>query len=46
MIVAILSVIIIAGIGGIGETMRDDIFGAVVNTLDTVLGMSGGSEGG
>jgi len=42
MIVAILSVIIIAGFGAIGETTRDDIFGAVVRTLDAVLAMSGG----
>jgi pilus assembly protein Flp/PilA len=46
MIVAILSVIIIAGIGAIGETTRDDIFGAVVTALDTVLAMAGSGGGG
>ncbi|GAB4524436.1 MAG: hypothetical protein Tsb0019_26440 [Roseibium sp.] len=41
MIVAILSVVIIAGIGAIGETTRDEVFGAVVTALNTVLAMGG-----
>ncbi|MBO6510754.1 MAG: Flp family type IVb pilin [Roseibium sp.] len=39
MIVAILSVIIIAGIGAIGQTTRDQVFGAVINSINVVLSM-------
>ncbi|WP_269585307.1 Flp family type IVb pilin [Roseibium sp. Sym1] len=45
MIVAIIGIIIIAGFGAIGETLRDDVFGAVVSTLDAVLATDGGSGG-
>lgn len=39
MIVALLSVIIIAGIGAIGETTRDQVFGAIINSINVVLSM-------
>lgn len=39
MIVALLSIIIIAGIGAIGETTRDQVFGAIVNSINVVLSM-------
>ncbi|ASP36933.1 hypothetical protein CHH27_17230 [Labrenzia sp. VG12] len=42
MIVAVLSIITIGAFTAIGETMRDDVFGAVVSTLDAVLATSGG----
>lgn len=45
MIVAVLSIITIGAFTAIGETMRDDVFGAVVSTLDSVLATSGGDGG-
>lgn len=34
MIVALLGTIIILGLGPIGTTMRDDVFGKISSTLD------------
>lgn len=46
MIVAVLSVVLIATFGAIGETTRDDVFGAVSRTLEAVLAESGsGGDG-
>jgi pilus assembly protein Flp/PilA len=42
MIVGLLSVVLIASLGIIGETTRDGIFGAVASALDAVTGGSGG----
>ncbi|MES0883541.1 Flp family type IVb pilin [Roseibium sp. SCP14] len=36
LIVAILGTVLIAGLGSIGETMRDDIFGRIVSILQSV----------
>jgi pilus assembly protein Flp/PilA len=41
MIVAVICTIVIVGIGAIGETTRDDIFGAVVSALSDVLATHG-----
>jgi|GEM_PF-3234039 len=46
LIVAILGTIIMVAFGAIGETMRDDIFGAVADTLNGVLETGGGDGGG
>jgi pilus assembly protein Flp/PilA len=44
MIVALIGTIVIAAFTAIGETTRDNIFGAVVTALADVLALGGGSS--
>ncbi|WP_328590041.1 Flp family type IVb pilin [Roseibium marinum] len=46
LIAAIIGTVIIVSFGAIGETLRDDVFGAVVEALNGVLGGGGEEAGG
>lgn len=45
LIVALIGTVLIVTVGAIGQQMRDDVFGQIISTLNSVLGIGGSGTG-